>query len=226
MGAWKIKGQARSGKGGVFWNFHIEFPSKTFWPYNYVFTRENLYFCEELWERGASLFPLKEQKLENTEIFLERDDIIVSCGVRWSFSGQEKLFVEFINLETQAKYRFFPEEVSLIYHTQDRLVCCYKDAGVWKKSEYSLWDFSLIRETQEQISAFFKLLFHHTSQEFSRLVYKDEAYFFDIPLLKTNNVDHIPISFDRQRFQLETYNHKNEKKLYIDVWKASLTWEI
>ena len=141
MNIGKVIWQARSGKSGIFGEFHIEFPSTTFWPYNYVFTRENLYFSEELGDRGASLFPLKEKDFKNTEIFLEKDAIIVCCGVRGSFSGQEKLFVELVNLETEQKFRFYPEEISLIYNTENTLICYYKDENIWKKSEFLLTDF-------------------------------------------------------------------------------------
>ena len=226
MNIGKITGQPRSGKAGIFGEFHIEFPSTTFWPYNYVFTRENLYFCEELSDRGASLFPLKERQFGNTEIFLERDDIVVCCGVRGSFSGQEKLFVELVNLENQAKHRFFPEEISLIYHTQETLVCCYQDENIWKKSAFNISDFSLVSQSLEYTSAFFKLLYHHESKTFSRLIYKDEGYFFNLPVQNLSEIKFTPSLFQRNNFQLELKTQLESEKKYIDVWEASLTGKI
>lgn len=231
MNLGKITGQARSGKAGIFGEFHIEFPSTTFWPYNYVFTRENLYFCEELSDRWVCLFPLKEKQFENTEIFLEREDIVICCGVRGSFSGQEKLFVELVNLETQAKHRFFPEEISLIYHTQETLVCCYKNEDIWKKSEFSLTDFSLVSETQEHISAFFKLFYNHTMESYGRLILKSnpqpniDGYFLEENILSKYWEYFKPQSFIRNNFLLDL-NGLDYHKKQIDVWEASLTWEM
>ena len=225
MNSGKIIGHARNGKAGIFGDFHIEFSSKTFGPYNYIFTQENLYFCEDIWDRGASLFPLKEQSFKNTEIFLERDDIVVCCGVRGSFSGQEKLFVEFVNLKTANKYRFFPEEVSLIYHTQEKLICCYKDGNIWKKSEFSLSDFSLISESQEHISAFFKLFYHHNTKEFTRIIYKDEAYFFEMLIPKMSLLWYIPQEFNGTNFKLQCIEIPSGRDVFLDVWEISLTWE-
>ena len=143
--------------------------------------------------------------------------------MRGSFSGQEKLFVELVNLKTQAKYRFFPEEVSLIYNTKDTLICCYRDENIWKKSEFSLTDFSLVSETQEHISSFFKLLYHHADKTFSRIIYKDEGYFSYIFVQNTSEIEFTPKSFVRHNFQLELETLENSEKKYIDVWEASLT---
>lgn len=221
----KITWEARSGKAWIFGEFMIEFSVKSFWPYSHVFTRENLYFDEVLWERGAFLFPLKEKEFDNTEIFLERDDIVVCCGVRWSFSGQEKIFVELVNLTSQSKYRFYPEEVSLIYHTKDTLICCYRDENTWKRSIFSLNDFSLISETSEHISAFFKLLYHHEKHIFLRLIYTGNEYFNEVAIQNNSTEILRPMYFTKNKFEL-TCNDKLNKKIDIDVWEVSLTWDI
>jgi len=221
----KITGQARTGKASIFWEFHIEFPTKTYWPYSHLFTRENLYYSEELWDRGSILFPIKEKEFDNTEIFLERDDIVVCCGVRGSFSGQEKKFIEFVNLETWSKKRLYAEEVSLIYNTQETLIVCFQEKNIWKKQEYALKDFSLISETEEHFSAFFKLLYNHDTKDFHRLIYIGNSYFHEVKIQKTSTEILEPLYFTKHKFELTCENQEG-KKVYIDVWKSSLTWEL
>jgi len=63
-------------KIGIQWTFEIDFDTKVFWPYTYVFHRKNLYFNEETNERGSYFFPLKNKDFDNTELFLETNDIV------------------------------------------------------------------------------------------------------------------------------------------------------
>jgi len=66
--------------------FLIEFASDSFGPYEYKFEREDCYFSDGLNDRGTSIFPLKNSQFNNTEIFLETDDIIIATGERTSLS--------------------------------------------------------------------------------------------------------------------------------------------
>lgn len=222
---WNIQWQARTGKANIFWEFHIDFPTKKYWPYSHLFTRENLYYSEELWDRGSILFPIKEKEFDNTEIFLERDDIVVCCGVRGSFSGQERQFVEFVNLETWSKKRLYAEEVSLIYNTQETLIVCFREKNTWKKREYLLKNFSIVSETEEHISAFFKLLYSHNTKNFYALIYIWNTHFLEIEIQQAFYSNTYPLYYTRHNFQL-AYWESLETKKFIDTWKASLTWEL
>ena len=64
----------------------MTFDHQEFGPYEYIFTRESLYFNQELDERGSFTFPLREKQFDNTEIFLEGDDIVIAVGKRGSIS--------------------------------------------------------------------------------------------------------------------------------------------
>lgn len=77
-------------------------------------------------ERGSYFFPLKNKSFKNTEIFIETDDILIAVGERGSFSGNARIFVEIINIKTQKKYRFYPDEVSLIYNSREHIIIYYK----------------------------------------------------------------------------------------------------
>ena len=123
-----------SGTAGTQGEFYIDFKESRLGPYTHLFKRENLYFDEESWERGSFFFPAKNKEFQNTEIFLETNDIIVCVWIRGSFSGEEKKFVEIVNLRTQEKYRFYPDEVGLIYNSKDTIVIYYKKSRNTKKA--------------------------------------------------------------------------------------------
>lgn len=119
MALWKIISEKITpNTGETTGEFHVDFKNSRFGPYTHIFHRENLYFHEDEWARGSYFFPLKDTRYGNTEIFLETNDIAVGIGTRGSFSGQEKHFVEVISRKYQEKYRFYPDEVSLIYNSK------------------------------------------------------------------------------------------------------------
>jgi len=106
------------------WEFYIEFATDRFWPYEYKFERVDTYYNDWLKDRWAVMFPLKEKKFNNTEIFIEKDWIVIAVGRRWGLTKQERWFVDLINIKTEKKYRIFTDEVSLIMF--------------WKSAEESL----------------------------------------------------------------------------------------
>jgi hypothetical protein len=68
------------------------------------------------------VFPLKNKEFDNTEIFLETDDIIVCTGERTNVSGETKNFFDIINIKTEKKQRIFADEVNLICHVNNEIV--------------------------------------------------------------------------------------------------------
>jgi len=193
--------------------FSINFSEASFWPYRHIFTRENLYFDEDVSERWSYFFPMKSLLFQNTEIFLETNNIVVWVWKRWSFSGKSKLFVEVVNLKTAAKYRLYPDEVSLIYNQKDSIVTL------------EINSLEKVSETSEHLSAFFKLVYSHTSWSYGRLMYKANskshmAWYFQELSIENQDIEN-PINFRRNDFVLETKDGSD-----IDVWEASLTWKI
>lgn len=228
---------------GYKWKFQIEFSQSTLGPYSFLFQRENLYFNEDLGERGSYFFPLKDTRFKNTEIFLETNDIVIWIGERWSFSGKARRFVEIVNLATKNSYRFYPEEVSLIYNAHNQVIIYYKKSDHYKKLSLDLKTLEKISEHSVYMSAFFKLLYNHTIGEYARLIFKPKGrsttlgHFIeepianektitkDIPWLNMAYLDEpdgqmsSPESFNRENFMLKTVEYEK-----IDVWEASLTW--
>ena len=80
------------------WEFKIEFANDSFWPYQYKFEREDCYYNDGLEDRWSVIFPLKNKKFDNIEIFIETDDIVVCIGERWNLSWGEKTFIDIKNL--------------------------------------------------------------------------------------------------------------------------------
>lgn len=223
--------------------FRIEFSQSTFGPYTHLYTRENLYFDEEMNERGSYFFPLKDDTFDNTEMFIENDDIVICIGERGSFSGHAKRFIELVNLKTKNKYRFYPDTVSLMYNSKDEVIIYYKKWENYKKLSLDFKTLKKNSEKTQRLSAFFKLLYDHTNNQYKRLVYtpnsrSHKAWYFsegvienektiteDIPWLnmvhleEPNGYHSEPKDFLRGSFTLRTSKYQR-----IDVWEASLTW--
>lgn len=227
------------------WEFYIDFKDSRFWPYTHIFERKRLYFNEGVEERGSYFFPLRSGKFKNTEIFLETNDIVVWIGERGSFSGQAKRFLEIVNLKTKQKYRFYPDEVSLIYNTQDEIVLYYKKSEKYKKLTLSKTMLEKLSEKSQQTDAFFKLLYNWDDKKYIRLIYhanssSHQAGYFSEELLENEkkitqdikwlNMAYLeepdgkfraPKKFHREKFELITTSHQK-----IDVWETSLSWII
>lgn len=204
--------------------FSIDFQNSSLWPYNFIFDRQRLYYDEFLDERWSYFFPLKSSNFENTEIFLETNDIAIALWERGSFSWTSRIFLEVVNLKTHNKYRLYPDEVSLIYNSQTSIVIYYKKSWRYKKLELNIIDLEKISETSVHLDAFFKLFYNHTDKSYGRLIYKANSrshmawYFIEEKII--SQVEK-PKFFNRKNFQITSYDSKD-----IDTWEASLTWKI
>ena len=230
MSHWKIISKnAVPNTGWTTGLFHVHFNHANFWPYSHIFHRKNLYFHESEQARGSYFFPepLKETQFWNTEIFLETNDICVAVWTRWSFSWKEKEFVEIISLKYEEKYRFYPDEISLIYNTHDEVVIYYKK---WEKYSKLVLNQKTLEKTSEiemKLHAFFKLLYNSSDASYYRLYYHSNNTsptngYFEEQKMHFEDQE-LPINFKSQKFILEVkYVYKN----FVDVWESSLTWEI
>lgn len=226
-------------------HYTISFSESEFGPYNFVFDRQRLYFDENTNERGSFYFPLKDSTFNNTEIFIERNDIVIALWERGSFSWETRVFVEIVNITNANKYRFYPDEVSLIYNSKENIVIYYKKWKTHKKLELDIENLEKLSETSQNISAFFKLFYNFTSNSYGRLIYKansrsHKAWYFVEEILWNERiitkdikwldmVHHkeptwyhtMPVHFERTNFAVTTNTDQK-----IDVWEASLTWEL
>lgn len=207
--------------------FQVQFSHANFWPYTHVFHRKNLYFHQTEWVRGSFFFPLKDMKFENTEIFLETNDIVVWVGTRGSFSGKEKQFVEIISLKHEQKYRFYPDEVGLIYNTKHEVVVYYKKSGKYHKLILSQKTLEKQSESTIELYSFFKLLYNATEKYYYRLYFhsnnsSEKNGYFEEQKMNSEHQE-LPKEFNSQKFILIVeYVYGN----YVDVWESSLTWKI
>ncbi|MDA9129011.1 hypothetical protein N9J72_00865 [Candidatus Gracilibacteria bacterium] len=228
MALGKIRSKSLSpNTGGTTGEFEIQFANANFGPYTHIFHRENLYFHESEGVRGSYFFPLTDTKFKNTEIFLETNDVAIGIGTRGSFSGQEKQFVEIMSLKYEQKYRFYPDEVSLIYNAQDSIVVYYKKSEKYQKLILDQKTLEETSKTETELQAFFKLLYNYYDESYYRLYFqsntssKTNGYFEEQKMHFENQ--EVPKKFESQKFILEVeYVYGN----FIDVWEPSLTGEL
>lgn len=206
------------------WEFKIEFASDSFWPYNYKFERIDCYFNDGLEDRGTKIFPLRNKTFDNTEIFLETDDIVIAIWERWSLLGAEKTFIDIINIKTEKKYRLFTDEVNLIFNSYDAIVINAKEDWVSKTIVLNIETMQKVDEKQEELQAFFKCVYNVSTDDWYLLDFaiwneseKDEEkkYQSGSFTLKKLHISGIPKSFDRQNFKVITNTG------FVDVWEES-----
>ena len=207
------------------WDFLIEFASDSFGPYEYKFAREDCYFSDGLNDRWTSIFPLKNSKFNNTEIFLETDDIIIATGERSSLAWKAKQFIDVINIKTEKKYRVNSKEVNLIYNTTDSIIINFIDKKKWETLILDIKTLEVKEHKKETFLAFFKCVYNVEAKTWGMLnfmpfdneesdiekKYKSWSY-----SLKSIAVYWKPKSFDREKFIVKT-DKKN-----IDVWENSI----
>jgi len=208
------------------WEFKIEFASDSFWPYKYKFERTDCYFNDGLEDRGTAIFPLKNKSTNNTEIFLETDDIVIAVWERWSLMWGEKSLIDIINIKTEKKYRIFTNEVSLIYNSNDSIILNLKDLddNKFKTIELDIISLEKKSEKQEELQAFFKSIYSVTDNKWYLLDFtirdkyeKDEElkyqkWYFN---LKEVTIKWKPERFDRKKFLVYS------DKWTIDIWEKS-----
>jgi len=208
------------------WEFKIEFASDSFWPYKYKFEREDCYFNDWLEDRGSAIFPLKNKEFDNTELFIETDDIVIAIWERWGLMWEKKPFIDIINIKTEKKYRLFTDEVNLIYNEKDAIVINARqsETNKFKTIKLDIISMNKVEEKQEELLAFFKSVYNRNKNKWYLLDFtiwneaesnEEEKYknwYFN---LKEINVKWEPKFFDRKNFIVKT------NKLGIDVWEES-----
>ena len=206
------------------WEFKIEFASDSFGPYKYKFEREDCYFTDGLWDRGTSIFPLKNKQFDNTEIFLENDDIVIAIWERGSLMGVDRSFIDIINIKTEKKYRLFTEEVNLIYNSFGKIVINSKEKWIFNTKVLDINTLEKQEEIQEELQAFFKSVYNVKKNKWYLLDFtiwdksevdeekKYQKWYFE--LIKTN-LGWVPKKFDRKNFIVHT-DISN-----IDIWEES-----
>jgi len=208
------------------WEFKIEFANDSFWPYKYKFEREDCYFNDGLEDRGSAIFPLKNKEFNNTELFIENDDIVIAVWERWGLMWEEKSFIDIINIKTEKKYRLFTDEVNLIYNTEKSVIINAKESETKKFKTFEL-DINSLKNTlekEEELQSFFKSVFNINTKNWYLLDFtiwntseKDEEkkYQFWYFYLKKTSLTWIPEDFNRKEFKVKT------NKWEIDIWEES-----
>ncbi len=208
------------------WEFFIEFVSDRFGPYEYKYQRQDTYFSDGLQDRGAKIFPLKEKKFNNTEMFFENDDIVLAIGKRWGLSWDEKYFIDVINIKTEKKYRIFTEEISLVVLLEKWLLINFNDSGTWKSITLNPETLEEKETKEEKLYAFFKVIYDETANRWYKLDFlpidknkdnldetKYQNGYFQFENLK---ISWKPVNFDREKWKLRLNNWKE-----IDIWEES-----
>ena len=209
------------------WQFYIEFVSDRLWPYEYKFAKEDTYFSDALQDRGAKIFPLKEKRFNNTELFIENDDIVLAVGKRWTISWEEKHFMDIINLRTEKKYRIFTEEVSLVVLLEKWLLVNYNDNWVWKALVLDVEAMTEKEVNEKKYYAFFKLVYSKKTKKWFRLDFiplnleqddlDEEKYKHGYFRFRSLPIDGKPIKYDREKWLVTLDNWKQ-----IDVWEMTI----
>ncbi len=207
------------------WSFLIEFANDSFGPYEYKFEREDCYFNDGLNDRGTKVFPLKNTQFDNTEIFLELDNIVVATGERGSLVWDWKTFVDIINISTEKKYRLFTDEVNLIYNTQSDIVINCKSEWEYKTFIIDMKELYVKETSDETLLTFFKCIYHVEQKKWSILDFTpsdddekdiEKKYKSGYFSLKKIDAQWTPKSFDREKFVVKTDGGE------VDIWEESI----
>lgn len=196
------------------WQFKIEFANDSFWPYEYKFAREDCYFIDSLQERGSALFPLKNTSFDNTEIFLENDEVIICSWERGGLLSDTRQFIDIINLKTEKKQRIFMSEVNLIYNEKSHIVINAKIENTFQTFFIDIQTLEIVKKINEELQAFFKCVYNATLEKWFVLDFEQigawwNQGFFHLKELEENQK---PKTFDRDRFLVNAT---------IDVWELS-----
>lgn len=196
------------------WQFKIEFANDSFGPYDYKFEREDCYYQDGLEDRGSVKFPLKNKEFNNTEIFLETNDIVICTWERGSLLNETQTFIDIINLKTEKKQRIFTSEVNLIYNEENLIILNAKIWEIFKTFKLNINSLEIIEEIEEELQAFFKCVYNKTINKWFVLDFQktwewwNDGYFN----LKNLDIEWKPFFFDREWFNVN-WN--------IDIWELS-----
>lgn len=202
--------------------FFIDFSNSKIGPYTHLYDREKLYYHEIIDERGSLDFPLKNAEFENSEIFLETDDIAICIWERWSISWGISQFIDIINLSNGNKNRFFTDEVNLIYNTETTVEINLVEK--WKTITHSL-DINSLEITssiEENLVAFFKLIWNKTTGKYENLVFDSESNDAKKWFFKREKIEMLWFEISPERFDRKSFIINTKWKSQILVWDSTL----
>lgn len=196
------------------WQFKIEFTNDSFGPYDYKFAREDCYFIDGINDRGSAKFPLKNRQFQNTEIFLENDDIIICTWERGWLINENQTFIDIINLKTEKKQRLYTSQVNLIYNEEKVILI---NAKIWKDFKTIKFDIETLEikeEIYEELQAFFKCVYKKTQNKWYLLDFQKTWGWWNDGYFELKKLDIVgePTIFYREFFKV------NDD---IDVWELS-----
>lgn len=195
------------------WKFTIEFVNDTFGPYDYKFAREDCYYIDGLEDRGSIAFSLKNKEFQNTEIFLENDDIIICTGERTNLSGESKSFIDVINIKTEKKQRIITEEVNLIYNSQKDIIINVNLNWTFKTLTLDSETLEIKEEKEEKLLSFFKCVYN-----------KNEQKWYVLDFIKTGETENDGY-FELKKI-IANWEPKNfNREEYIVNWNINI-WEL
>ncbi len=178
------------------WKYKIEFAKDSFWPYEFVFSRTDCYYNDKIGDRWSVLFPYKNKEFNNTEIFLETDDIVVCTWDRTNLSWEEKTFIDIINLKTEKKQRLYVEEVNLIFNGENEIVINANFGWVWKTVKLDNYTMEIKEEKEEKLLSFFKAIYNENENKWYRIRLVKE--WFEQEMLE--NIIITPLEANRKDF--------------------------
>ncbi len=207
------------------WKYKIEFTKDSFWPYEQKFGRKDCYYDDIINDRWSTKFPFKNKQFDNTEIFLETDDIIICTGERTNLSWTEKNFIDIINLKTEKKQRLYIEEVNLIYNAEKEIVVNANIKWIWKTIKLDQETIEIKEEKEEKLLAFFKVIYNENEDKWYRLDWNWNWYY--LSELEIEN----KLEYFNQVVNLDNnFNESNifyrDKLLWKFVFSILLNWKI
>lgn len=196
------------------WKFTIEFINDTFWPYDYKFGREDCYYIDWLEDRWSIKFPLKNKEFNNTEIFLEHDDIIICTWERTNLSWETKNFIDVINLKTEKKQRIITDEINLIYNSNKEIKINANINWIFKTLTLNIETLEILEEKEEKLLAFFKCIYNETENKWYLLDFQKTAQWWNDGYFNLKEID---IKVKPEKFNREEY----KVNWNIDIWELS-----
>lgn len=197
------------------WQFKIEFANDSFGPYDYKFGREECYYIDWIDDRWTVKFPLKNKTFDNTEIFLETDDIIICTWERSWLMTDNQTFIDVINLKTEKKQRFFTNEVNLIFNMLDKIFINIEEKWNYKTYILDINTLNILEEKDEHLQAFFKCVYNETSKIWFLVDFKKTWEWYNnwyFEFLELPEIKEIPKNFNREEYKVN---------LNIDIWELS-----
>jgi hypothetical protein len=191
--------QEKKSQQGIF----VEMWESNIWPYEKIFSRIDTYYQEKKSWKKISLFPNKE--FNNSEIFLENDDIILWIGQR-NILWKNEWFVDLINIKTHKTYRILTTELNYIYNTKDTLVVSAKIWETFYEITFDIWNLEILSQSVERKVAFFNKLYSYKTKKWTELIFQAEntthEWWYFIPQKMDLNV--VPLTYDSTLYRVNS----------------------